>query len=287
MKRRLAAAVAGLGLFFSLPANAEITKDQCIEANTSGQSLRRRAKLAESREQFRRCMDPACPEIIRADCTQRFDEVQNAQPTIVFDVKSGAGEDLRNVTIKVDGTPVTATEGAAMTVEPGAHEFTFEVPNEKPVVRTFILKEGEKARREKVTIGEAPPPPVAPPVQPQQPPPVTPQEPERDGSGQRLGAVIGSIVGLAAVGVGAIFGVKAIGDSSDQKDKCKATDNCADRSAALKSHDSASSAATLSTVFMISGGVIVAGAAVVYFLAPRKSTTATAVLRQAIGGIEF
>jgi hypothetical protein len=100
---------AGL-LLLSTPSFANgpkggITKTECIDANTQAQSLRRDGKLSAARVQLLKCSDPGCPSIIRDDCTSRLDEVEKAQPTIVFDGKDGDGHDLVAVSVTIDGQP--------------------------------------------------------------------------------------------------------------------------------------------------------------------------------------
>jgi hypothetical protein len=87
------------------PARADTTKAQCIEANTKGQDLRRDGKLSMARDQFRVCADPSCPTIVRVDCTKRLDELEGAQPTIIFDARDGSGHDLSAVAVTVDDRP--------------------------------------------------------------------------------------------------------------------------------------------------------------------------------------
>jgi hypothetical protein len=134
--------------------SGDVTKDQCVDANTKAQSLRRSSKLVAARAQLAICADPRCPAMVRDDCTQRIDELEKVQPTIVFDAKDGAGNDLSEVRVSMDGKPfVGRLDGTALAVDPGPHAFTFEVTGQPIVTRGFVLKEGEKLRRERIVIG--------------------------------------------------------------------------------------------------------------------------------------
>jgi len=134
--------------------SGDVTKDQCVDANTKAQSLRRSRKLVAARAQLAICADPRCPAMVRDDCTQRVDELEKVQPTIVFDAKDGAGNDLSDVRVSMDGKPfVGKLDGTALAVDPGPHAFTFEVTGQPIVTRGFVLKEGEKLRRERIVIG--------------------------------------------------------------------------------------------------------------------------------------
>jgi hypothetical protein len=135
-------------------ASGDVTKDQCIDANTKAQSLRRSGKLVATRAQLAICADPHCPAMVRDDCTQRLDDLERIQPTIVFDAKDGAGNDLSDVRVSMDGKPLVGRlDGTAVAVDPGPHAFTFEVSGQPSVTKGFVLKEGEKLRRERVVIG--------------------------------------------------------------------------------------------------------------------------------------
>jgi hypothetical protein len=138
----------------SPPASGDVTKDQCVDANTKAQSLRRSSKLVATRAQLAICADPHCPAVVRDDCTQRLDDLERVQPTIVFDAKDGAGNDLSEVRVSMDGKPLVGRlDGTAVAVDPGPHAFTFEVSGQPSVTKGFVLKEGEKLRRERVVIG--------------------------------------------------------------------------------------------------------------------------------------
>ncbi len=154
--------VAGLvagAIALGAPEVGAITKDQCVDANTKAQSLRRDGKFAAAREQLTLCIDQSCPGIVRDDCTQRLDELERAQPTVVFDAKSAVGEDVVLVHVAVDGVRLAdVLDGRALGVDPGQHVFTFEVPGQAPTTYRFVLKEGEKDRRERIVLAGAPEP---------------------------------------------------------------------------------------------------------------------------------
>jgi hypothetical protein len=151
---RVALAVTAVVGLASPSALADVTKQQCIDANGQGQDLRRAGKLSDAREQLRACGNPRCPAIVRDDCTKRLDELESAQPTVLFAAKDGSGHDLGEVTVTEDGHPLAEKlDGTALRVDPGQHEFTFTAKDQPSVSQTFIIREGEKDRRELVQIG--------------------------------------------------------------------------------------------------------------------------------------
>jgi hypothetical protein len=243
-------------------AAADITKDQCIDANTNGQVSRKENKLSDARAQFLLCSDSKCPEVIRNDCSLRFAETDGALPAIVFEVKDGKGADLATVTISVDGKPLAEkADGTALVVDPGQHEFTFEAQGEPTITKSFVIREGEKTRHEKISFApEAPPPPPAPPL------PAPP--PADDGSAIRTTAVVLAGVGVVALGIGIVGGVEASSNWSDQKKDCASSTNCRDRAAALWNHSATVTWGSVSTLSIIAAVALIGGGAVLYFLAP-------------------
>ena len=241
------------------------TKARCIDADTRSQSLRRNNDFQGAREQLKVCMDPRCPRMVRDDCTQRLDDLERAQPSIVFEAKDPDGADLSAVKVTVDGHAwAEKLDGTALAADAGEHEFTFEVVGQPPVTRRFILREGEKDRRETVVIGIPKPQPALPSSV------ITPTPPpEREwGVGRPIGLALGG-VGLGGIAAGVVFGVLAKAAIDSQKNECDPTvPTCAKpmRDAAVTDHDSAVRDGIVSDVGFIGGGVLLAGGAALFFL---------------------
>jgi hypothetical protein len=148
---------AALSVVFSLvlaaSASADPTKEQCIDANTRAQSLLRAHSLAEARALLQSCVDPQCPTPVRIDCSRRLEVLDRMQPTIIFDAKDEAGNDLSGVSVNMDGRSLTERlDGAELSVDPGSHDFVFKAAGRAPVKQSYVLKEFEKGRRELVII---------------------------------------------------------------------------------------------------------------------------------------
>jgi hypothetical protein len=267
-------------LALASPEALAITKDQCVDANTRAQSLRREGKLVAAREQLRLCIDSQCPGIVRDDCSQRLDELERAQPTIVLDAKSVAGDDISFVHVAVDGAPLTdLLDGRALAVDPGQHVFRFEVPGHAPTEYRFVLKEGEKDRRERIVLSGA--------AEPVPPGAGSAAEPPR-GQSQRVAAIAFGAAGLAGLGVGAVFGVLTIRDwsNSQSESECASPTQCPNHPAAVADHDRAETAGTISTVAFIAGGALLATGLVTWLTSPSSGLEpahASARLSPAVG----
>jgi hypothetical protein len=133
---------------------ADPTKAECIAASEDGQDLRRAGKLRDAREKSAVCVSASCPIAVREDCGERLREIEKATPSIVFDVKDATGNDLSAVIVTVDGEPLAKKlDGVALTVDPGEHTFAFEVEGLRNITKKFVIREGEKGRRERIRFG--------------------------------------------------------------------------------------------------------------------------------------
>jgi len=256
-----------------------ISKDQCIETNARAQSQRRANKLSEARELLRACGDLRCPAAVRDDCAQRLDELEGVQPTIVFDAKDSAGNDLNDVVVTLDGLRlVDRLDGSALNIDPGFHEFVFQVAGAPPVKRGFVLKIGEKARRERVLLSDdttVPKRPLAPGELVRASPPRPDAEPRLQAEGGakplRVGGLVVTGVGAAGIVAGSVFALLARSASAAQKRACASTLSCPSLVAAQQDHDTAVWQADAATAAFVGGGVLVAGGLLLYVLAPSAS----------------
>jgi hypothetical protein len=271
------AALIALTCFGRL-ASADISKAQCANANGDAQTLRRAGKFAEARVQLQACSDPKCPAIVADDCTKRLNELEMAQPTIIFDVRDPQGHDLSAVAVTIDGHPLaTALDGRPLPVDPGEHTFVFTLHDEPPVTQTFVLKENEQARHERIVIGTPPPPAEAAPPAPATGPSVEAPPPERDEhrTTKILGISLGA-VGLGGIVVGSVFGLQAASAANKQKSECGSPTQCTDRTDAAAEHSTGSTDATISTIAFIAGGALIATGAVLFLTANHHGSQTTA-----------
>jgi hypothetical protein len=265
--RLLASIVFALGTSVSLAASADATKRQCVDENTRAQSLRRDGKLEAARAQLQLCGQSACPALVRADCARRLDDLEGAQPTIIFDVRDGSGHDLVDVHVTVDGQPLAhRLDGKALRVDPGAHAFVFTAANLPPVSQTFVIRESEKERREPIVIGPAPAPSPALPVAASNTPDSRPANASPPGLGGRriLGLLMGG-AGVTGLGVGTVFGLLASAEWNSAKSACGGnTTHCSNVAAASADRSTTQTDGTVSTTAFVAGGVLLLAGTVVF-----------------------
>src|SRR6188768_3712379 len=211
-------------------ASAKPSKDQCVDSDTQAQDLRRDGKLLSARDALRVCIDPACPRLVREDCTQRLDELTSALPSLIFSAKDGSGRDLSAVTVTIDGKPlVDHLDGSAIDVDPGEHTFGFQADALPPATLKLLIRERDRGRHAEVVLGQ-------PPAEQAPPPPAQPGTHGEalansadanagagsSGSTQRILAWTALGVGAAGIVVGSVFGLKSKSKHDDAK-ACTAT----------------------------------------------------------------
>jgi hypothetical protein len=268
--------LASSALVVSGAAFADPTPRDCATASEDALNLRKQEKLKDAKDRLLVCSAPTCPAEVRDECARRMTEVTAAIPSVVFDVKDAAGNDVATVHVTMDGALLTDhLGGAAVTVDPGEHTFRFEAAPSPAVEKKLVIHEGEKDRHVAVALGGSDAPaaaaavPAAAPVAMTTPAPAAPpaaDQGESSWNGQKTAAVVIGSVGVVGVVLGAVFGASAFSKWSSAKTACGTACGPDDPAQSLK--NDASSAATLSTVTFAVGGAALVGAAVLWFTAP-------------------
>jgi hypothetical protein len=244
---------------------ADPTVTACLSSSERAIQLRARHELRAARAELLQCAAASCPGEIRQECAVQVDKVTLAIPTLVFAVKNVAGKELSAVRVSMDGHVIAEQlEGIALELDPGEHEFRFEVAGEIPVTERLILHEGEKDRRETVAVGPVLGARV--PTPPQLPSTTAPAEvrPRR----RLLGLGVG-VVGVVGLGIGAAFGAVASSKWDTAVSECPSHTGCSPQ--AINNRDTAATAASVSTVGLIAGGVLAAAGVVIFLTAPRAA----------------
>jgi hypothetical protein len=177
--------------------------------------------------------------------------------------------------VRINGMPIEGDLLASrlVAIAPGKFKIVATAKNKKPATKEGSGAAGE-VQAVSLTLEDD-----APPKAPAGPPAVLVPA----SSTQRTAGIVVGAVGLGAVAVGSIFGIVALNRKSELESAFESNASCrgsyASGSCTSAAHEqldglesSASSAATLSTVFMIVGGVAVATGATLFFLAPSSSS---------------
>lgn len=185
--------------------------------------------------------------------------------------------------IEVDGAALPVDQwGVAQAIDPGHHVLTAHAPRRKPWTGSVDI--GPEHDLQTVTIGALVPeasdapaaaPVASPPAATDAAPPTASPDTQTPGTWKRPAGWIVGGSGVAAVGVGAVFGITAITKSSDAKSKCSLS-SCTDP-AAVSENQGAKTAATVSDVAIGAGLAAVAVGAWFLFTAPSARSAASAL----------
>lgn len=250
-----------LSLFVCVSARAaEPTTTECLAASEASIKAGNDHKLRAERQQLLVCAAASCPTEIRKECTRRVDEVNAAIPTLVFEAKGEAGDDLSEVKVTMDGEVLAERlDGSALSVDPGEHTFTFETTGQAPVEKKLVVREADKQRHEAVQFG-------TPRTGGGDHPAATPSGGH---STQKVIAAVVAGVGVVGLGIGGTFGMLAISKKNDAEKICPA--DCVDQKGQQAWTD-AKSAGNISTIAFIAGGAALATGAVLWFTAGPSKT---------------
>jgi tetratricopeptide (TPR) repeat protein len=174
-----------------------------------------------------------------------------------------------------DGTVLdSAVFGTPMPVDPGKHVIEATAPGKKKWSTAVDVANGARvsvdvpALQEESQVGTSLPA-VGTGVTKEA------EAPSGGSSTQRTIAIGVGVVGVAGIAVGSVFGLKAQSSWKDADDACPTHTGCTQK--AIDTRNDASSQATLSTVAFAVGIVGVAGAAVLWFTAPKAADSETKV----------
>jgi hypothetical protein len=278
------AAIAA-AILWSPPAQAaDPTVADCLAATEASLKSGNEHHLRTERNQLLVCTAATCPADIRKECVRRIEDVNAAMPTILFEAKDAAGNDLSAVKVTMDGERIAERlEGMSLSIDPGLHVFVFETAGQPPVTKRFVIREAQKDRREAIVFGGlraagggpqdastgGAPTPAS-----QAPFSAPPPEDTKDGLGtQKVVALIAGGLGVAGLAAGSAFGLAAISKKSQAQASCP--DLCSTQSA-VDAWSDAKAEGNVSTALFVVGGVALAGAVVLWVTAPTPSAGATA-----------
>lgn len=143
---RFSATAASILLAASVASAAPPSKEECVEAHGKGQDAREAGQFSQAGKLFLTCAQSTCPALVQSDCARFVDELSRVQPSITFAARDGAGADLPDTAVYVDGVLVVARlDGAAHDVDPGSHVIKFQHGTKDQIV-TVVVASGEKGR---------------------------------------------------------------------------------------------------------------------------------------------
>jgi hypothetical protein len=217
-------------------------------------------RLVKAREHYFKVVNQQLPpdalDILKETHRSASEELHALEPRIpyVSVVVQGAG--ARDVVILMDGERVPqALVGVPRPVDPGEHKFQAFAEGMESAPNTVTLSEGRQETLVLTVVATSHPPPGA----AAQGPPEEDRPPESGANGMKIAGFVSLGVGVVGLGVGTLFGLKALSkrsDADDLADTCTGT-GCRPEVAQRveRLDDEATSANTLSIVGFAVGGV--------------------------------
>lgn len=222
-------------------------KKTCSDAFHKTQALRRETKLGAAHEQAVICAQATCTKFIRDDCTAWLAELEAAQPTVIFAIRSAEGIDLTDVRVVHNGEPwLDRVDGRSHPLDPGSHTFRFESSESPPTEVTVLLREGDKNRTIAATLGT-------------ESKPASPSAASVPSSPSVAPWIVGA-VGVGNLIVGSVLAIVVAGERAAFDEHCTvSTKTCDDEG--LAALDTGTTLGPVSTVTLVVGsvGVTVAG----------------------------
>jgi hypothetical protein len=223
----------------------------CGDAFDESQVKRDAGSLLEARRFLRICAGPNCSPTQQKLCSEWLGDVDARLPSVVLSAKDGAGADLVEVKVLMDGVQIaTRLDGRSIDVDPGLHSFVFERADGTRAETNALAAERSKGKVVLVTYRPPPPALVL---------PVTTAGGERSPL-KTAGLVVGA-AGVVGLALGAVFGVEAL---STKASHCSSNDQCDPGSSSTAYRQ-----ATLSTLGFAAGGALLVGGVTLYLLAPK------------------
>jgi hypothetical protein len=245
-------------------------------------------KLLEAQEAYntiiREGVAPGAPEAFAKALADARAEVSAISPklgTVTITVKTASGAIAENLKVTIDDAPVgMGSLGVKRPADPGTHVIKASADGFKPTSMSVQVASGSNADAT-LTLDvdsdatETPAPSAAAPsaavassTNGSGPTPDTPAPDVNGSSAWRTVGLVAGGVGIIGLAVGSVFGVMAISDRNGAH--CDASNACDPGGLS-----DANSAATVSTVGFIAGGVLLAGGAALYLFGPRGDSAAT------------
>jgi hypothetical protein len=264
MKLRRARRVLAGWLVVSVVPHAAVAqlsneqKVKCANAYEQAQRTRNEGLFRASRDQLLVCAQDLCPPVLRNECVKWLGEIDAAMPTVLIVALDGAGNEISDVAVTVDGTKVLdRLNGQALPVDPGVHTFRFSRAGSDTIEQKVLIREAEKRRPVSVTFAANAS------IAPEKP--ATPS----DGSSVPAGTWILGGVGVVAIGLSIPMYLSA------QKSRSDLEARCGDRGVCDPSEgDSLQRKFLYGDIALGVGVIALASATILWIAAPKKTVTA-------------
>src|SRR6187549_486591 len=105
------------------PASAAADTKTCVASHASAQREVKAGRLKQAAQLYTACgSDNACPEQLRAECSELLDKVKTTVPSVIFSALDGKGADVTNVKVYIDeALLIDGLDGRSVELDPGKY----------------------------------------------------------------------------------------------------------------------------------------------------------------------
>lgn len=154
----LAAGVSG-PVTTASQAYAQDGAQQCAAAYEEAQRHRAKGSFLEANRAAQACSQVECNTLIVQECIKLFEQIQADTPSVVFSARNGAGQELVDVKVQIDGQAVAdRLDGRPIELNPGMHTFRFESEGLPPLEMKQTARVGDRNRLLEIVLGSVVPP---------------------------------------------------------------------------------------------------------------------------------
>jgi tetratricopeptide (TPR) repeat protein len=248
-----------------------------------GTAYEKLGRVASAAKAFRAAQQLASrtpgDEARASEAGARVRELEKEIPTVTFSAPPNVSLELRDVG--------AVSPDVAIPMDPGRHEVVVTSRDEPRRTVPFTLAAKDKLKVAIPSLDKSDKPDQPPPDQP--PPRAATPSPAADTSTTDVLAYAAIGTGAAALVVGGVFGVLALGNKSELGDLCPRYPTCpsANANAAREADDALSRNGAVSTIGFAIGGVLVASGIVLYLVAPNARSASSARLVPGLAAARF
>jgi hypothetical protein len=232
--------------------------EQCSSAYERAQTEKVAGHYVAATAAALECSQIQCNAAIVKECVRFYEALEADTPTLVFSARKYEGGELTDVRVEMDGQLATEQlTGRPLAVDPGPHDFVFVHPQRGRIQVRETARVGDHARVIEVQFVD----PNAKPADKAPAPVPTKLGPRKI---PVMSYVLGG-VGIAALGAFTYFRVSGVKDYNQYNSSCSPECNPDDIDPVRKKF-------TLSYVSLGVGIASIAGAGLVYVVAPRRDS---------------
>lgn len=246
----------------------EDRKMACATAFEETQRLRNASRYLEANREVLKCSNPDCGALLSEECGRMHSELQAATPSVVFAARDKAGNELPNVSVRIDQDPsVVPLDGKPVMIDPGNHTFSFSAAGHELHSQQVVVLTGEHFRPISVVLEQSAVRSSRSAAANDSPPATREQ---RTSSRPPLASYVLGGVGVVGFGAFVALRISVANDFDELSSRCKPTCSTAEVDGVRRKY-------LFSNIALAVGAAASVAAVTVYLVAPQRAASATSL----------